>query len=445
MPARKNSTMKHSRPSQLLPLLLLAACGSSGATTGSAAAPGPVAGHESLALSAIATAPTEQQAYALARLRLLAALLADQSLLATNPLNERLSTAVHAQASDPLRFTPVEGGIQAEVGLARESLSSAFGRLGTVLAHTPEPSSANPLAPAIHALRLAGLRRAACLRQRQLAGDVRCEPADTAAESRRLEQTLARVHLRPVYAGGIPMKNKSWHRPLAVMATLDGDGGEQPMPELPLRIQASDGSPPVVARTDAGGIATQPIAKDTPVATTWTVTLDLAEMLGPDAKLAPPVSTTLQGRPTGLARSALVHAHGKTPAIETGSALLEALKGHITSPIELAEVTARQLSQAGIEKMKDVAPKVAEHMRGALDSILLLDAESEFASRMGTQRVWYEARGTLRVWDAWTGELVTEVSATATEAGLGEERAESAARESLGRELAGKLKQTLRL
>ena len=93
--------------------------------------------------------------------------------------------------------------------------------------------------------------------------------------------------------------------------------------------------------------------------------------------------------------------------------------------------------------MKEVAPKVAERMRGALDTILLLDTESEFASRMGTQRVWYEARGTLRVVDAWTGELVTEVSATVTEAGLGEERAECAARESLGRALAGNLEQKL--
>jgi hypothetical protein len=447
MPARKTSTMKHALPSRFLPLLLLAACGSSGATTGSAAAPGPVAGHESLSLSAIATAPTEAQAYALARHGLLAALLADQTLLASNPLNEALSATVHVQASDPLRFTRVEGGIQAEIGLTRQSLRSAFGRLDTVLAHAPEPSSANPLASPIHALRLASLRRAACVRQRQLVSDVRCEPVDTTAESRRLEQTLAGVRLRPVHAGGIPMKDKSWLRPLTVVATFDGDGdgGEQPLPELPLRVQASDGAPPVVARTDARGIATQPIAKDTPAATTWTVSLDLAEMLGPDAKLAPVVSTTLRGRATGLARSALVHAYGKTPAVETGRALEDALKGPITSPIDLAEATARQISQAGIANMKDVAPKVAEHMRGTLDTILLLDAESEFASRMGTQRVWYEARGTLRVWDAWTGELVTEVSATVTEAGLGEERAESAARESLGRELAGKLKQTLGL
>lgn len=436
--------MKYSLPSRLLPLLLLTACASSGATTGSAAAPAPAAGHDSPALSASATAPTEEQAYALARHRLLAALLADPSVVATNPLNQRLSTAVHVQASDPLRITRVDGGVQAAIELGRESLRSAFGRLDTVLAQAPEPTSANALAPAIHALRLAGLRRAVCLRQRQLlASDARCEPVDTTAESRRLELILAGVRLRPVYAAGIPMTNQSWLRPLAVMAILDGAGGEQPLPELPLRVQASGGSPPFQVRTDASGIATQSIAKSTPAATTWTVTLDLAEVLGPDAKLAPSVSTILRGRPTGLARSALIHTHGKAPAVETGRELVVALKGHITSPIELAEAVARQLSEAGIEKMKDVAPKVADHLRGDLDTILLLDAESEFASRMGTQRVWYEARGTLRVWDAWTGGLVTEVSASVTEAGLGEERAESAARESLGRELAGKLKQKL--
>lgn len=445
MPARKISTMKYSLPSRLLPLLLLVACGSSGANKGAAVTAGPAAGHDSPALSVSATAPTEEQAYALARQRLLAALLADPSLVATTPLGQRLSTAVHVQARDPLRITRVDGGVQVAIELGGESLRSAFGRLDTMLAQAPEPTSANALAPAFHALRLAGLRRAACLRRRQLVSDARCEPVDTTAESRRVESILAGVRLRPVYAGGIPMRNQSWLRPLAVMAILDGADGEQPLPELPLRVQASDGSPSFLVRTDASGIATQSIAKNTPVATTWTVTVDLTEALGPDAKLAAPVATTLRARPTGLARSVLIHTCGKAPAVETGRELVGALKGQITSPIELAEPTARQLSQAGMETMKDVAPKVADHLRGDLDTILVLDAESEFASRMGTQRVWYEARGSLRVWDAWTGGLVTEVSASVTEAGLGEERAESAARESLGRELAAKLKQKLSL
>jgi hypothetical protein len=422
-------------------LLWLAACGSSGTAAGTATGSGPVVGHDTF--SASATAATEEQAYVLARRRLLAALLADESLLATNALGEPLAATVHGQASDPPRFTRVDGGVQAEIGLRRDALRSAFARLDTALANVPAPPVAHALAPAIHALRLASLRRASCLRQRQLVPGASCEPVDTAAERRRLEQSLAGVRLRPVCAGGIPMRKQSWLRPIEVMATLAGEQGEPPLPELALRIQASDRSPPVSARTDTGGIATRPIPKDTPAATTWTVTLDVEELLGPGAKLAHPVSTTLAARPTGFARSALVHAPGKPLAVETARAFWGALQGDIPAPIELAEAEARQLADAGIEKMKDVAPKLAGQMRGALDTILLLDAESEFASRMGTQRVWYEARGTLRVFDAWTGEGVTDVAATVTEAGLGEERAESAARESLGRELAGRLKQKL--
>lgn len=450
MLARKTLPMKPLRPSlvflgvpgrRLVPLLLLAGCGSSGSAAGSAT-PTP-AGADNWAFSATATAPTEEQAYAQARRRLLAALLGDESLLAMNTLSEGLSATVHVQASDHLRYTRVDGGFQADVGLGRESLRSVFSRFDTVLANAQGPSQTHALAPAIHALRLASLRRASCLRQRQLVNDMPCEPVDTAAEERRLAKILADIRLHPVYAGGIPMKNQAWLRPIAVMATLAGGEAESPLPDLPLRIQASDRSQPLLARTNASGLATQPIPKGTPASTTWTVTLDLDEMLGPKAKLAPSASTTLQGRSIGFARSALVHAQGKAPAVETGRALMEALKGPIAHPIELTDTEARPLSGAGIETMRDVAPKVAEHMRGALDTILVLDAESEFASRMGTQRVWYEARGTLRVFDAWTGEVVTEVSATVTEAGLGEQRAESAARESLGRELADKLKQKL--
>jgi hypothetical protein len=421
---------------------LLAGCGSSGAA-GSVTV--THAGAETLAFSASATAPTEEQAYALARRRLLAALLGDESLGAMSALGEPLSATIHAQNTDHLRFTRVDGGIQADVGLSRESLRSAFSRLHTALATAPATSETHALAPAIQALQWASLRRASCLRQRQLVNDMPCEPVDTTPEKRHLEKLLAEVRLRPVYAGGIPMKKQAWLRPIAVMATLTSEQAERPLPDLPVRIQANNGSPPVVARTDASGIATRPIPKDMPASTTWTVALDLDTMVGPGAKLVSPVSTTLQGRSIGFSRSALVHVQGKTPAVEAGQALLAALKGPIAQPVQLGDAEAKQLSDAGNEKMKDVAPKLAEHMRGDLDTILVLDAESEFASRMGTQRVWYEARGTLRVFDAWTGEMVTEVSATVTEAGLGEERAERAAREALGRELAGKLKQKLGL
>jgi len=253
-----------------------------------------------------------------------------------------------------------------------------------------------------------------------------------------VETLLAAVHLRPVYAGGIPMKTQRWLRPLAVMATLGAGEAERPLSDLPLRIQASDRSPPVVVRTDGSGVGTMPIPKATPATTRWTVTLALDEMLGPGTKLACP-TLTVQGRSTGLARASLVHVHGKKPAAETGRAVLEALKAHMTQPTEVPAAVARQLSEAGTGRMKEVAPQVAEQLRGAVDTILLLDAESEFASRMGTQRVWYEACGTLRVFDAWTGALLAEVSATVTEAGLGDDRAESAAQQALGRELAGKL------
>lgn len=438
----KPSSGLRSSQCRLLPMLVLAACGTSGAAGGrtdSVAPPGP----DAMAFSASATAPTEEQAYALARRRLLASLLADEALVATHPLSERLALAIHVPTSDPLRHVRGADGIQTEIGLSRASLRSVFGRLDTALATTPEPSEGPALDRAIHTLRVATLRRASCLRQRQLVPDLPCEPVDLAPDRQRVEEMLAAVRLHPVYADGIPTKHRSWLRSLAVRVSLAESEGERPLPGIPLRIQSSDGSRPVVARTDPSGIAQQPIPKGTPISTTWTVSLDLDELLGPGAKVAPPAPTTVRGRPIGLARSAVVHAPGKPPALETGRALVAALAGHITHPLVLADVDARELAECSIEKLKETAPKAAERMAGALDTILLLDAESEFASRMGTERVWYEARGTLRVVDAWSGELVSEVSATVTEAGRGDERAECAARESLGRALAASLAQKL--
>jgi hypothetical protein len=70
---------------------------------------------------------------------------------------------------------------------------------------------------------------------------------------------------------------------------------------------------------------------------------------------------------------------------------------------------------------------------------LVMDVDSEFASRMGAQRVWFEARGRATAFSAWTGRALGRVEAAVTESGVGEARADRAAREELGRVLVQRL------
>jgi hypothetical protein len=432
-------------------LLLLAACASSPTTSASVAQPGnpfparSTASGGPPAFSASATAATEGQAYPQAARRLWAALLADDSLLLPDVLTDRLAGAIHDRATDSMRIAKTSGGIQIDLGLGQEGLRSAFARLDAALSNAQAPAAPNEVAQAVHAARLGSLRRALCLRQRTLVTGAHCEPFDTAAVDRQLAAVFASVSLRSVYDGGVPMRDQAWLRPMMVEAVLLHGGSARPLPNLPVRIQSSDGFGPVATQTGANGIVLQSVPKNTPVTATWTVSFDPARMLGALARLVSPISTTLRARATGLSRAALVHVQGKPLVVETAQALLASLASRIPHPVELVDPDARALSQASVERMKEVAPKVADRLHGTLDTILLLEAESEFASRMENQRVWYEARGTLRVFDAWSGEKTAEVTATVTESGLGEPRAEGAAREALGRELARRLEQRLRV
>jgi hypothetical protein len=422
-------------------LLLLAACASSptvSVTAMSTASGGPAA------FAASATAATEGQAYAQATRRLGAALLADESLLVPDVLTDRLADAIHDRATDTMRTTRTSGGIQVDLGLGQETLGSAFARLDAALSKAQVPAAPNEVVQAVHAARLGSLRRALCLRQKTLVTGAHCEPFDTTAVDRQLAAVFAMVSLRSVYDGGVPMRDKAWLRPMMVEAVILQGGTARPLPNLPLRIQSSAGSGPIATQTGANGVVMQPVPNSTPVTATWTVAFDAARMLGSLARLVPPISTTLRARATGLSRAALVHVQGKPPVAETAQALLASLASRI-HPVALVDPDARALSQANVERMKEVAPTVADRLHGTLDTILLLEAESEFASRMENQRVWYEARGSLRVFDAWTGEKTAEVTATVTESDLGEPRAERAAREALGRELARRLEQRLRV
>jgi hypothetical protein len=55
---------------------------------------------------------------------------------------------------------------------------------------------------------------------------------------------------------------------------------------------------------------------------------------------------------------------------------------------------------------------------------------------MSDTRVWYDAQGKLSAYNAWTGAVVATIETSVTASGVGDRRAEAAAREQLATALA---------
>ncbi len=404
---------------------------------------------EQFAFSASATDATEGQATERAQRRLLVALLDEQSLMNEDAFSNRLSSVVHDAESDPLTVSSNSDGITVLVGLRKERLAAALDRLEAALA--PEdasdtialPAWPKPLAQAIFGARSAHLLATLCERRRALIEGSECEPADFKEADRELLALTKSLTLTPFYADGSPVRAGVRLRPLRVLAELSDRTRNAPVGQLPLTIEGAGLKAPVLTSTDREGQLKLKWPEGLEPEASVKVSIDGAKTFGPLSENLPEISIQVGVREVGLARTAIV-AVSSNPSIEAATpSLLEELRGTMNQPVELAPADEQQLAQTSVAKMSKVTPALADRLKGELDTIVLFNASSEFASRMGTHRVWYEARGTLKVVNAWTGELLSEVSAQVTESGVGEPRAERAAQQTLGRELAKKLKAQL--
>jgi len=106
-------------------------------------------------------------------------------------------------------------------------------------------------------------------------------------------------------------------------------------------------------------------------------------------------------------------------------------------PLALDRSTSRALQRAS--RRAGTLRALANEQGGALDVVLAATVESHFASRMGSRRTWYEAEAEVQAFLAWTGESLGRFEARGNANGIGDERAEAAAREKVARDLARQL------
>lgn len=385
------------------------------------------------------TAATPGEAYEQA-----VALLEDQ-VYGDNAWARELGLTVHDRAHDLLHEEPADGGVRVLVGLERERLDGVLQEL----ASQPLPATVPPaLAEALAEPYGMYMEVFACERRLALL-DQPCEAPSRQDIATALQTLASEIRLRARLADGVPLDGQG--RPLrpleVVVERVSARGAITPLPDLPVMVVQPDGADAVSAteaRTDAAGVARFAFRDGATWPDGLRVALDPAAFIGPLAEMWPGGELEVQARPAGMKRWGVVvteRVQGN-PAREPifAASLDRAVRTGGGEPMFLVPVeVARRIAAAGPAVVSQMLPALADELQGRLDVLVVAEVDSEYASRMGAYRVWYEARGRVRVFDTWTGKRLAELEDAVTATGVGDERADQAARGQLAEKLAGEL------
>jgi hypothetical protein len=421
-------------------------CGGGAATAPSPASPESVSGEGRDAatqeapdtapwlLEAAATAPSRDEAYHEAQRRLAVAVYDSQTWAAA------LDMPVHDRTGDPVREERDGDGWRVHVGLTRPRVAELLDRA----AH--QPLSVDAPAPLFRqverALRLALVERVC--RRRATVLQAPCGPEDPMVEEGEVDALLrevaASVRVTAGFDGGVPLGADG--RPLRPVSVRAVTPGGAPVAGLPLVATAPDAPKPRRAVTGADGTARFAGVGDAEWNGPLEVNVDAERLLGALVDRWPGQSLRIEGRRVGLARWAALVVE-RVQGSKASSAVVErVLERAIRERVKgrRVQLTEGQRDRVrGARRDPSVLGALADELAGRLDVVLLVEVDSEFASRMGAQRVWYEARGRAVAFDAWTGQPLATVQTSVTESGIGDTRADQAARQALARTLVDQL------
>jgi len=328
--------------------------------------------------------------------------------------------------ADAITVDTIDGQTRAHLALDDAELRAVLEGLPAVM---PRPTFGEAFAERVAPLQEAAIANFVCERRRALFEDAECELADLEESVRLAAEALRPLRLEPLWSGGVPVgaQGQPLRKP-AVQLRL-GDEPARGLVGLPILVMpAGEGAPLRVATDDEGLALLNVEPGDGLVAT-----LDRAALMPPLDAIFPELRAPLRPRPVSLRRWTLVGADG--PFAEAlGEALAE--RG-AEPPLALDRSTSRALQRAS--RRAGTLRALANEQGGALDVVLAATVESHFASRMGSRRTWYEAEAEVQAFLAWTGESLGRFEARGNANGIGDERAEAAAREKVARDLARQL------
>ncbi|MCG8416978.1 MAG: hypothetical protein MJE77_03415 [Proteobacteria bacterium] len=393
-----------------------------------------------------------EQAYAAALVSL------EKTLYDSDAWAEVLEVPVFDAERDSIKRDQGSSDAQVVLGLSAERVAEV---LAAVEQSPWQPSVPGPLADTVE--RAARLQFAGflCQRRRDLL-DIPppnpCTSPDVDAIPGELQKLAEAVRVRLHYVDGVPLASDGRPlRPLVVIAEhrLSGHGGSaawQPLRGLPFLASPDQASAVLQAETlisDDTGVVRFEVQADAAWPDGLTVAVNRRQLLGPLASLWPETALSAPGRQVrggalGLDRWSLVTTErvgGKIankPVFAGKLADILTARGaekRLTIPADLA----RKLASASPEALAGNLPELADAWQGQVDVLIVADIDSDYASRAGTHRRWYEASGRVKTFDVWTGKELSTYEDTVTASGIGESRADRAARIRLADALAARL------
>lgn len=353
-----------------------------------------------------------------------------------------VSVQIHDPARDPRQVDRTGGAVTVWLGLSEERVREVLAAVEAI----PAPSLAPPFATPVATLHGAALQGAVCERRRALFQE-ECEPPDTTSLAGQVRELATQVRLRAAHEGGVPVDEAG--RPMrdgaVVVEHVQPDGSARPLPGIAVVARVERDGPPIGrTSTDEDGRAQLTLERGQPLTEPLFVAIDREAMLGPVASHWPAREVRLVARPrdirrwTGVARERVAGRTSTDGAFVAG--LQAAMRSHGSrAPMQLEDDERDRLLATTSRQRAEVFPELADTWGGRVDYVLIGDVESDFASRMGQTRVWYEAQGRLEAVDAWSGRTLATVETSVTAPGLGDERAARAAHRALAEQLVVRL------
>ena len=262
-----------------------------------------------------------------------------------------------------------------------------------------------------------------CERRRALF-DATCEQGDLEQSRSAIAELATSVTLVPTYRDGVPVDHEGRVlRAPSVFVLWNG----VPVGDVPVVVEGQRIDAHV---SDAAGRVALELEVGAPMPTAAHARVDAEALLGPLAPVWPDVTVGLAPRPITLTRwTVAVSPNTDRDVVEDLRTALS--KSGLGAPADSSAALLREVAGASPSKRGKSLAAIADDARGAVDYVVLGDLESAFASRMGGSRVWFEARGHLEVFEAWSGTSVARVEAKERASGVGDARADEAARAKL--------------
>ncbi len=256
---------------------------------------------------------------------------------------------------------------------------------------------------------------------------------------------LSKLVLEPDWPDGVPVDAEGralW--PARIRAWERTEQGLHVLEGVPLRVEwcvPEYAAAPRIVRSDATGLVQLPMLE------LWQrmgVKVASSQLLGPLAEVWPGKTLELQTRALERSRLAAVVVERAGGRKANTSVMVPVLLGELAAhwarePAALSDELSHSITSAQALMDAELRARVAEATQGQVDYVLLVHGDSEFASRMGTGRTWYEARANVELVELWTGKVVEHFSLEHAEAGIGDARADEAARTGLAMKIVERL------